>query len=120
MIKERLSTDPKKHNYVTTDEALYEISSIKENINKEILKLIKESSIDCRIHSRNSESKEKLQCCIDSVDDKKLLNANINDDDVDKVAKQNIVKQKIKMQTLSLGGKKYAYIEDPLIIKLRK
>ena len=117
------STDPKKHNYVTTDEALYEISSIKENINKEILKLIKESSIDCRIHSRNSESKEKLQCYYyDSVDDKETFtyNANINDDDVDKVAKQNIVKQKIKMQTLSLGGKKYAYIEDPLIIKAKK
>ena len=55
------------------------------------------------------------------MDDKAFTyNANINDDDVDKVAKQNIVKQKIKMQTLSLGGKKYAYIEDPLIIRAKK
>ena len=42
----------------------YEISSIKENINKEILKLIKESSIDCRIHSRNSESKRSYNVII--------------------------------------------------------
>ena len=46
---------------VTSDETLHEISSIKEEINKQLLTAVKESSIDCAIHSR-SGSKEPLAC----------------------------------------------------------
>ena len=46
---------------LTSDEALYEISSIKEDINRDLLKAIKESAIDCNIHIRG-ENKENLQC----------------------------------------------------------
>jgi len=46
---------------ITSDEALHEISTIKRNINKQLLKTIKESSIDCALHMKSS-SKEPLKC----------------------------------------------------------
>uniref|UniRef100_A0A6C0KY44 Helicase ATP-binding domain-containing protein n=1 Tax=viral metagenome TaxID=1070528 RepID=A0A6C0KY44_9ZZZZ len=45
----------------TTDEALYEISNIKEEVSEKLLTAIKESSIDCAVYSRVG-SKEKLHC----------------------------------------------------------
>jgi hypothetical protein len=44
----------------TTDEALYEISEIKNGINTQILKAIKETSIDCSLYNNNPE--EPLTC----------------------------------------------------------
>ena len=53
---------------LSSDEALYEISSIKEEITAQLLKAIKEASIDCAIHSqlstaksRQGKSKEQLE-----------------------------------------------------------
>ena len=46
---------------LTSDEALYEISVIKERVSGQLLKSIKEASIDCAIHSK-SGSKEGLHC----------------------------------------------------------
>lgn len=46
---------------VTSDEALYEIATIKENINLNILLAVKEASIDCALHSKVG-STEKLKC----------------------------------------------------------
>jgi hypothetical protein len=45
---------------VTSDEALYEISSIKEELSSQLTKAVKETSIDCAIYSKNN--KEGLQC----------------------------------------------------------
>ena len=47
-----------KKRVLTSDEFLFEISSIKEELNKELLNNVKKSAIDCSIHSRSS-SKEK-------------------------------------------------------------
>ena len=44
----------------TTDETLYEISEIKNGINSQILKAIKETSIDCSLYNNNPE--EPLTC----------------------------------------------------------
>ena len=46
---------------LTSDQALFEISRIKKNISKGILTAIKESSIDCSIHTK-SNLKEGLVC----------------------------------------------------------
>ena len=46
---------------ITTDEALYEISNIKKNITKGILLAVKETSMDCAIHS-GSNAKEGIAC----------------------------------------------------------
>jgi len=45
----------------TSDEALYEISTIKEEVSDNLIRAIKESSIDCAIYSRLG-SKEQLHC----------------------------------------------------------
>ena len=46
---------------VTSDEALYEISTIKENINKEILHSVKEASMDCSLFNKPS-STNPIKC----------------------------------------------------------
>jgi hypothetical protein len=45
----------------TTDQLLLEISNIKENLASQLLKGVKESSIDCATHAKSS-SKEGLAC----------------------------------------------------------
>ena len=49
---------------ITTDESLYEISSIKQRINNQILNAIKESAIDCNLYSNVAANKqgEQLVC----------------------------------------------------------
>jgi hypothetical protein len=48
------------HVPLTSDEALYEISTIKEEVNTQLIRAIKESSIDCAVYSK--KSKEGLHC----------------------------------------------------------
>jgi hypothetical protein len=45
---------------VTTDETLFEIATIKDRVNQQILKAIKETSIDCSLYNTNPE--EPLVC----------------------------------------------------------
>lgn len=44
---------------ITTDEALYEISEIKREMNQQLLTAIKESSLDCAIYSRSGATEIK-------------------------------------------------------------
>jgi hypothetical protein len=46
---------------LTSDEALFEISTIKENVSFKLLTAVKEASIDCAIYSKRG-SKEQLNC----------------------------------------------------------
>uniref|UniRef100_A0A6C0LTI0 Helicase ATP-binding domain-containing protein n=1 Tax=viral metagenome TaxID=1070528 RepID=A0A6C0LTI0_9ZZZZ len=46
---------------VTTDETLFEIASIKNNINKQILKGVKETSVDCSLYAAKNKN-EPLVC----------------------------------------------------------
>jgi hypothetical protein len=50
-----------KNPVLTSDQFLYELSTIKKNLNRELLYNIKQSSIDCFIHNKTS-SKEKIDC----------------------------------------------------------
>ncbi len=50
-----------KRLYFTSDQTLFEISNIKEELNSQLLKAVKESSIDCATHIKSS-SKEQLTC----------------------------------------------------------
>ena len=48
---------------ITTDESLYELASQKQKINNEILRSIKETSVDCSLYSKNvKDSDEKYVC----------------------------------------------------------
>ena len=46
---------------ITTDESLYELASIKQRINNQILRAIKETAIDCNLYSKNNKE-EDLVC----------------------------------------------------------
>jgi hypothetical protein len=47
---------------VTTDETLYEIASLKQRINNQILQAVKESEIDCNLYTSTRSSEEPLVC----------------------------------------------------------
>jgi hypothetical protein len=46
----------------TTDETLYEISEIKDGINRQILKAVKETAIDCSLYNTEINPEEPLVC----------------------------------------------------------
>jgi hypothetical protein len=98
---------------LTSDESLYEISTIKEDINRDLLRSIKESSIDCNIHVRG-ENQEGLQCFSigNPKPDRFAYVPNIANQEEDKVA--NINKERVTWtaNTVKIQGIQYAYRKD--------
>jgi hypothetical protein len=76
---------------LTSDEALYEISLIKQVFSGQIIKAIKESSIDCVVYGK-SNKKEGLNCLKFSNPDKTTFSykPNIENDEKDDNLKRNI------------------------------
>jgi hypothetical protein len=100
---------------LTTDEALFEIMNRKENINKQILTTIKETAMDCSIHS-SSTSDESLECYSFSGEknpDIFALKPNIHDEEKDtKIKKLNIKTEVWKARKYTIDGKDYAMRMD--------
>ena len=98
---------------LTSDEALYEISTIKEDINRGLLNSIKESAIDCNIHVRG-ENSDGLQCFSigNPKPDRFAYVPNIANQEDDKVA--NINKERVTWSatTVKIQGVQYAYRKD--------
>jgi hypothetical protein len=107
--------DPLK--YVTSDETLFEISSIKDNFTNQLLRAVKEASIDCATHIKSS-SKEGLQCLsfgtLDERDDTFSYNPDINMDINDAANQQNM--QQIELVLVKkfadVNGVKTAFAVD--------
>ena len=53
---------------VTTDMYLYELSLLKQRLNDQFLRVIKESAVDCRLYRSSHSKKEPLVCYGDSKD----------------------------------------------------
>jgi hypothetical protein len=83
-LKDKSKRDPKA--FLTSDEALYEISSIKEELNSQLIKALKETAIDCAIYSKGN--KENLQCISFGETGKNSYsyNPSIDQDQIDTVA----------------------------------
>lgn len=100
---------------LTTDQSLFEISTIKEEINRQLLMAVKESSIDCSIH-RNVASKEKLKCfTFGVVNSNKFSYApSIENEESDASMAQNTKEVELKLIkiTLTVGGVKGDYAYD--------
>lgn len=94
---------------ITSDEHLLEISGIKEEINKGILKAIKETSIDCNIHS-NSGNKEGLSCFSfgGNVEDEFAINPDISKDEGDEANKEEITGSVVELK-MKVSGKKVLF-----------
>ena len=95
---------------LTSDEALYEIATIKENINKNILNAVKETAIDCTLNTRGKGG-EKFECFTFGSEPSKTAYAytpSITMEETDRVAKQNLAKVTFKAVELTIQGVKYA------------
>jgi hypothetical protein len=97
---------------LTTDESLYEISGIKERVNRQLLMTVKASAMDCALHKR-AGSKETIQCFTygpgASANDYGYI-PDISKEPKDRIAKVNEERKTIKLVSLTLpGGKQYAY-----------
>jgi hypothetical protein len=93
----------------TSDETLFEISSIKKNTSNSILRAIKSSSIDCSIHS-NSNKKENIACytfgspAVTSF----AYKPNYSTEEKDTVQEQNFKKVMWKAFPIQIQGTNYA------------
>jgi hypothetical protein len=94
----------------TSDQKLYEISTIKEQLTSQLLKAVKEAAIDCATHIKSS-TKEGLVCLSfgqPSVNDFSY-NPNYSQDENDTVAALNVemVDWEAKPFTFKATGKRY-------------
>jgi hypothetical protein len=92
----------------TSDEALFEISTIKEEVSSNLTKAIKEASIDCAVHSR-AGSGESLVCLNfgNPSKDKFSYTPSINADETDKISAINKRTVDWEAIEIELNGKKY-------------
>ena len=111
-LKDISKKDKKK--VITSDEYLYEISSIKEEINASLLQSVKESAIDCSIHTRASSSEKDVKCFVigNPSENKYIYTPNIEAQDKDEGMKLNKKKQVLKLNELVLNKIKYAYNKE--------
>jgi hypothetical protein len=111
-IELKLKDLSKREPYVpqTTDEKLYEISTIKEQLSSQLLTGVKEASIDCATHIKSS-TKEGLVCLSfgqPTVNDFSY-NPNYSQDENDTVAGINrvLIDWEARPFTLQTTGKRY-------------
>lgn len=111
-LKDISKKDKKK--VITSDEYLHEISSIKEEINASLLKSVKESAIDCSIHSRSSGKETDLKCFVigNPREDKYIYTPNISNQDKDEGMKLNKKTEVVKLNELTINGILYAYNKE--------
>ena len=95
---------------LTSDEALFEISTIKEEVTNQLLTAVKESSIDCAIYSKRG-SKENLHCIQFGQTNPNMFsyNPSISLDQTDTVASINKKAIEWKGKEVTISGKKYIY-----------
>jgi hypothetical protein len=95
-----------KSRAITTDENLFEIALLKENINGQLLKAMKETAIDCRLYKQGNAA-ENLVCYGER------LNIQTNDFgifpsiDQDRLEREdiNVREQKDKPKKITIPGK---------------
>ena len=99
---------------ITTDETLFENSQIKDNINQQILKCVKQSSVDCSLY------KKKGTVCY-GYDKSKITSNDFSSHpsiDIDQHMKPeiNLVEKKIKLYKITLNKVDYALDRETNII----
>ncbi len=98
---------------LTSDEALFEIANIKDEINRKILTAVKQSAMDCSLHSR-SDSKEPIVCySFGKVSqDKFSYYPSLENEEKDAQANINLETIKWKAKEVTISGKKYAFRKE--------
>ena len=93
----------------TSDQTLYETSNIKQDIQLQLLKAIKESAMDCALHT-SVNNDEQLVCFNYSnpTSSKMAFQPMIMAQDLDDAAKLNVVEETIKLRRMDFGKKTFA------------
>jgi hypothetical protein len=92
---------------ITTDETLFEIAVIKDNLTKQLLKSVKESSVDCSVYDN---SKEGLVCYTYGRTTSNEFGSFPNYGDDRYVREGTDVRKKtVQIGTIVIKGKKYAH-----------
>jgi hypothetical protein len=98
---------------LTSDEALFEISNIKEDITIQLMNAVKETAMDCSLHKGKDSS---LTCY--SFGNPKPENfsyvPSLENEEEDKVSQLNKVKITWKARAVTINGKKYAINEKTM------
>jgi hypothetical protein len=98
---------------LTSDEALFEISNIKEELTTQLLKGIKETSIDCAIYSK-ANNKENLKCLSFGQPSVNTFsyNPNISQDENDTIVALNKVTIQWEGREFKFNGKQMILREE--------
>ena len=97
---------------LTSDQALFEISNIKQKINYNLLQNLKEASIDCNIHNKVGTPNELKCFSFGSVKPYKFAySPQIEGDEKDETINMNKKEEKVKIKKVKLEGKDYAFQE---------
>jgi len=95
---------------VTTDEYLFELSTKKDEITRQILKAVKETAMDCSLHraKKGSSSDEQLVCYnFGKVASNEFASLPILEMDASQQTTLNVNKNVIKGPTMKINGIKY-------------
>lgn len=96
----------------TSDQTLWEISNLKEEVTEKLLEAVKEASIDCSIHSHIGG--EKLKCfSFGKVEPNKFaFSGSYTNADTDAVAQQNVKIVQLDAEEVIIQGIKYAIVRN--------
>ena len=101
---------------VTTDETLYEIASIKQKINNQILQAVKETAVDCMLYSKTTSDKEKPMICYGYGKVESNAFGSYPTFEMDREQKMGLDVTSINwdVQDISIQGKRYALRKDTM------
>jgi hypothetical protein len=110
------SRDPKKKRPITTDEYLYELSSMKERINQYILRSVKETAMDCTLYNNKlaAENGERLVCYgLGKITTNAFLSYPTIEEDRAETTEMNVRFETWKGREITIGGRVYVLKDDP-------
>jgi len=101
---------------VTTDETLYEIASIKQRINNQILQAVKETAIDCNIYARTAKSNDNQMVCYGYGKIESNVYSSYPSFEMDKMQKEGLDVAKLQWdaQKVNIQGNDYALKKDTM------
>ena len=101
---------------VTTDETLYEIASIKQRINNQILQAVKETAIDCNIYARTAKSNDNPMVCYGYGKIESNVYSSYPSFEMDKMQKEGLDVARIQwdVQKVNIQGQDYVLKKDTM------
>jgi len=107
-----------KNTPVTTDETLFEIATLKEKINNQILQAVKETAVDCSLYSlltsNNKDSKEEPLVCygFGKIESNQFSSYPSLEKDRDEKSGLDVAPVRWAAIDVEINGEKYALNED--------